>query len=338
MRTLRLTLVLCFLFLGLNCARAQEEADFSGSLLKRFHLSGYFQGGYAAIRNQDCKENSFYVRNAIVSADARITRRWSFLGEFNFAKGQFRDLYLDYMAVPWLHIRFGQMSKAFGMESDLAPDMSDVINLYSRSTGVIVGIVGDPIYDAYMGRDIGIKLWGDIPGIPAGYQIALMNGSGENTKDDNNQKDLMGKVTWRILSGLNLTGSFYLGSGHGHRGALIRTPKEFTYSRRRAALGIQYKAPRFRVHSEVLVGKSGEAKTTGAYATMAIPLHEGLEAVASIDRIHYALDENYYCTDYIAGLQYWFHNNCRAQLQYTLTDATGLSVSHMLQTQIQIGF
>lgn len=117
----------------------------------------------------------------------------------------------------FLTLTFGQQKKPFSLEALASEEFKPVIK--SAQFATKLGL--DP-------RDVGLVLSGDIfPALDYGfnyrvplvqYSIGVVNGSGPNTKDENNSKDYVGRLVLNApvdynspLRGLSLGASWYKG-------------------------------------------------------------------------------------------------------------------------------
>ncbi|MGC2424270.1 MAG: porin, partial [Nitrospirota bacterium] len=121
-----------------------------------------------------------------------------------------RDAYgwTDY--IPYTRITLGQFKTPFGLEGVESLSDNPTINR-SMVTNLAHVLL----------RDIGVMAsWNfktDVSGLPLGAQwaVALVNGTGYNLPDDNNQKDLVFRGTINpLVEGLNIGGSLYGGKTH----------------------------------------------------------------------------------------------------------------------------
>jgi hypothetical protein len=119
--------------------------------------------------------------------------------------------------LPFLTLTFGQQKKPISLEAQASEEFKPTI----RSAQFATNLGLDP-------RDIGLVLRGDLfPAVDYGfnyrvplieYSIGLINGSGPNAADDNNDKDVVGRLVINApvdynspLRGLSIGGSYYAG-------------------------------------------------------------------------------------------------------------------------------
>ncbi len=193
--------------------------------VKNIKFSGYGMLQYQGIDKEGDHSNSFNLRLARFILDGKI-------GDFDWRaqiqgtnlKGageptvQLVDLYAEWRKYPEFKIRAGQFKRAFTFENPTHPitqgwrGYADVIN---RLSGF-----GDRAGEKSSGgRDIGIQVAGDILPNASGrkllhYQIGIYNGEGVNTKDKNNQKDIIGGIWVMPVKGVRI-GAFGWHGSHG---------------------------------------------------------------------------------------------------------------------------
>lgn len=337
----RLLLSLSFIFVSATAGAQNSAKDFLGGLLSRTTLHGYAHVGYQMKSDSKTTENSFLSKYIFLIADAQITERWSARMMYGFNAGGVHDLYLDYMAAPWLHFRLGQFKTTFGMENPNSPATQELIDVCSQATNYFAGSAPDPLFGNHAGRDAGVKAWGNLLDGQLYYEVGLYNGQGINQKDLNNHKDLEGKLTWTFMKGLSMTGSFHLGKGHavGLSDANPDIKIGDNYKRDRWALGAQYTGDNgLKVRMEYMRGKDGKVDGEGYYALACLPIKGHLEGILSYDYLNKNKDLGMSKTNYVAGLQYWFYDRCRVQAQYTYSDSDYYLCQHTVQVQLQLGF
>ena len=102
---------------------------------------------------------------------------------------ELKDIYLEVRYVEWARLRAGQFKVPFTWES---LQSSKHLDFGDRS--IAVRNMRSPT------RDIGGMLHGRLHDDRIQYQVAIVNGAGENTSDDNSAKDLVGRLFFRPSS------------------------------------------------------------------------------------------------------------------------------------------
>lgn len=313
-----------------------------GPLTKRIQLHGYMQAGYEFNNQNGVNMNEFNFKRAMLVAFAQITDRWSFffLHDFN---SEVQEFYSDFRVTQGkgLNIRLGQFKNSLSLENPYSPSSLELVDVTSQATTFFAGTV-DPLFanKVMYGRDLGLKVFGELAQGQFKYELAVMNGQGINISDRNNKKDYIANLEYAPMPNLRFVVSGQKGKGNapdycwltGSRDTIspynptIKAGED--YDRDRWTFGTEYKTftttptsdwkkRPFSIRGEVMGGKDGDVESFGGYVTTAIPLSSYLDAVASYDYINYNKDEDYKSTKLVIGLQYWFYRNCRLQLQYS---------------------
>ena len=354
-------LLLCFFV----TAQPIDRENLIGPLTKRIQIHGYMQGGYDWKNEDGEKSNTFKFRRTIVVASAQITDRWSFFFQHDF-NSEVQEFYTDFRVTndKGLIVRIGQMKNSFCLENPYSPATLELVEVTSQATTFLAGTV-DPLYaDKVMyGRDQGLILFGELFQSRFKYEFGIMNGQGININDKNNKKDILAKLDFSPVENFRIVVSGQKGKGVAANycwqnpelpfispyNKAIKAGEE--YQRDRWSFGVEYKSftttpasdwkkRPFSFRSEIMGGKDGDVDSFGAYVTAAVPLSSTIDAVASYDFMNYNTTEDLKCTKFIVGLQHWFYNRCRVQLQYTHTmyDNMRTESADMLQLQMQVGF
>lgn len=333
------------------------------NLTSRITINGYAQGGYAhndmgpdAMGNKR-STSDFNLKRTLVWVRAQITDRWSFLFMHNFSS-VVQEYYTDFRVTNnhALTVRVGQFKNSLTLENPMSPSQLELIDVCSQSVNYLAGCGGDPFYGTNYGRDLGLKIYGELFNSHLLYEVALMNGQGVNRRDGNKHKDVIVKLDYRPINGLRLVASGQLGKGHSIYDASVN-PVAWNptiqlgddYTRNRYSVGFEYKfgsygAYRYKearpisLRGEWLEGKDGDVKSRGAYLTTCIPLYKGLDAIGSFDWFDRNINMKYDQTNFTVGLQYWFYKKCRIQMQYTHSWRQFDCDYNNLQAQFQVAF
>jgi hypothetical protein len=357
---LRHIMVACLLTMVSTTLLAQEKKtveipDWMADLQKRITFNGYAQAGYAYIDQEDAfrkdPKSSFNLKRTLLWAKAQITDRWSFLFMHDF-NSVVQEFYTDFRITnnKALTVRLGQFKNSFSMENPMSPVQLELVDVCSQAVTCLSGCY-DPLYGLHYGRDLGMKIYGELFNSHLLYELALMNGQGINKKDGNDDKDVIVKLDYRPIKELRIVASAQKGRGHAV-GTAAWNPdihEGDNYRRDRVSFGGEWKSGKYApgqykegrpvsIRTEYLVGRDGEVNSHGGYLTTAIPLIAGIDAVASADYFNRNTSMKYYQTQATAGLQYWFYKNCRLQLQYTRTWSNYQKDYNWLQGQVQVAF
>ena len=310
----------------------KEAPKWLEDVSSRIKLHGYIQGGYSYSHHGGESENTFLFKRAIVWAEAQITDRWSFRFMHNFA-GPVLEYYTDYRITKnkALTVRLGQFKNGLSLENPLSPSAMEAIDAYSEAVNYLASVSTDPLAGSQSGRDLGLSVFGETNNGKFRYEVQVMNGQGINKKDGNKFKDIIARLEYRPVEGLNIVASGQRGRGHAIATSVYNPGINIDqdYTRNRCTIGAEYKSRAFNVHGEYLNGWDGDVHSWGAYVTGSVPLArfgkpeygKKLELVASYDFFNYNTTLGYDQHKAIGGLQYWFFKRCRLQVQYVYKNA-----------------
>lgn len=322
-------------------AIAQEKTDWTKPMTERFTMHGYAQAGYNYQNPESGEQSTYKLYRILFWVDGQITDRWSFRFMHNFSSVP-QEFWTAYRITEGkqLSVRFGQFKHAYSMENLLSPTKHELINVGSQSALWLTACGGDPLTGAQAGRDLGLEVYGELMDSHLAYTFGLMQGAPINSVDNNMKKDFVGRLEVRPMESLRLVTSCYLGTGHA-LGASAYNPTIAVgqdYTRNRYSAGLEYKSSWYKLRSEYLCGKDGDANSQGWYATATFTPFENFDVIASYDYFDKNVDMKVDQTNFTAGIQYWFYKNCRLQLQYTGCDRQTEKNYSVVQAQIQVAF
>ena len=338
----------------LNALR-ENAPEWMKELQSRIKLHGYAQAGYTYSHQDGVNKNTFDLKRVLFWAEARITDRWSFLFMHDFSS-VVQEYYTDYRLTrnKALTVRVGQFKNGLSYENPLSPTSMEAIDVYSEAVTFLTGCGSDPLLGVQYGRDLGLSLFGETNNGKFRYELDVMNGQGINKKDGNNFKDIIARLEFRPVEGLNLCATGQVGRGHAINTSLFNPTIAIgqDYKRNRCTIGADYKSKAFNIHGEYLNGWDGDAHSWGAYVTGAVPLArfgspelgQRLELVGSYDFFNFNTSLGMDQHKVIGGLQYWFYKKCRMQVQYVYKNAYTAAgqfihgANHSLMCQLQVRF
>lgn len=124
------------------------------------------------------------IDRARLGFDATVYKHFLMRLENDFASSSgLRDAYLAARAIPEFNLQLGQFKVPFSYEELLSKRYIDFVE---RSA-----VVNNTVNPS---RDIGVMAHGRFAAGLLQYQLALMNGTGQNRSDDNGDKDVIGRL------------------------------------------------------------------------------------------------------------------------------------------------
>lgn len=321
---------------------------FVSDVSERIKLHGYAQAGYTYQKNSAQEVNTFDIKRTLLWANAQINDRWSFLFMHDF-NSQVQEFYTDFRITKndALYVRLGQFKNGYSLENPLSPTAMETIDVYSEGVTYLSGCGSDPLFGVQYGRDLGLALFGHVCENKLRYELQVMNGQGINRKDQNNSKDVIGRLEWEPAKGLKIVTTGQLGRGHAVAKSVYVPDivRDQNYDRNRFSAGVDYKSRRLNVHSEYLQGKDDKVTSNGVYVTGSVALIPStLDLVGSYDYFNFNQDLDFDQHKCVFGIQWWYYKKCRLQLQYVYKNAVATPTSfvhddnHAIMCQVQVRF
>ena len=164
---------------------ASEDDNFKlkvgGRVTTRFTA---FDSGYPS-------DDEFSVSRARIYALVSLLDHYDLKIQTEFSKDPtLKDGYLNIHYVPWAEVKVGQFKPPYTWENLQSHKYLDFVD---RS--IAVNNMRKP------SRDIGVMLHGKLLDNRLKYQLAVLNGSGENKGDDNDAKDIAGRLALQPFRG-----------------------------------------------------------------------------------------------------------------------------------------
>lgn len=237
--------------------------------LDQIKISGYVQARYESAEDStdgvdasgaSTNKDSFYVRRARIKVTANPTARTQIVVQPDFVdKVTTKDAYLGYTMGNSPNIAttllMGQMKWPFGWE---VVESSSVRETPERSIVVQQLFPGE--------RDQGIMFSSPLSR-RFRWEAGLFNGTGANTRDNNNDKDLVGKLRYKATSKLNVGVSCYVGKTF----VPPATPPGLgtNIDKDRFGADFQYYLSKASVKGEWIKGEDGAVDSQGGYLQLA---------------------------------------------------------------------
>lgn len=339
-------LAIMLIFSGL--AFAQENVD------KTPKISGFVQGLWEGDFSSDfdLMTNTFRARRVRMSIDGKLTEKLSYKIQGDFLNSPMLvDAYAKYTFCEAFALQAGQFKIPFTMETAINPVNLEIFD-YGEVITKLVGY-GDVCGVGKIGRDLGIMASGKLFSIENNgktfhileYAVGVFNGNGINIVDNNNRKDIAGRIEFHPwLKELTLTGSIY-------NGEFLNTGNDTKGARNRYSGGLQFKNESFVVRSEFVAGETGVNDTisnynsNGLYAVAGYNFKLGKEKsqvlmpVLRYDRFNGDTDIYKGAKDtYSVGISYWPWKFLNMKLDYSYIKPEAGKESHRIVAMINYKF
>ena len=208
------------------------------SWLSNVKLSGYGMIQYQYSGQKNAESNSFNIRMGRIALEGRIADDFYWKTQIQFngntsnlgSSPRMVDLFAEWQKYDYFKVKVGQFKNPFTFENPMHPIDQGFMG-YSQNVSKLAGFSDRAGEHASNGRDIGLQLQGDFLKNANGrnllhYQIGVFNGQGINTKDVDNQKNVIGGVWVMPVSGMRI-GAFGWTGSYARKGEwteIVRVP------------------------------------------------------------------------------------------------------------------
>ena len=263
---MRKTIILAALMFSSIISYAQGQKWINNVKLSGFGIVQYQYNGMH--NSKTSKSNSFNLRLGRVSLDGRILDDWYWKAQLQVngntstlgASPRVVDLFAEWQKYDYFRVKLGQFKNPFTFDNPIHPIDQGFMSV-AQSVLKLASFSDRAGAHPSNGRDIGIQVQGDFLKNNAGrnlvhYQVGVFNGQGINTKDVDQQKNIIGGVWVMPVHGLRLgwfgwTGS-YARKGTWTDNAGIVQSGVRKLQQRRYAFSAEYKANDWTLRSEYI--------------------------------------------------------------------------------------
>ena len=236
-------IILALMALTTVSASAQKKQTIElPSWLSNVKLSGYGMIQYQYSGQKNAESNSFNIRMGRIALEGRIADDFYWKTQIQFngntsnlgSSPRMVDLFAEWQKFEYFKVKIGQFKNPFTFENPMHPIDQGFMG-YSQNVSKLAGFSDRAGEHASNGRDIGLQLQGDFLKNANGrnllhYQIGVFNGQGTNTKDVDNQKNVIGGVWLMPVSGMRI-GAFGWTGSYARKGNWTETVTDLVSSR-----------------------------------------------------------------------------------------------------------
>ena len=334
-------------------------------------ISGFVQGMYQANLSDkgELIDNTLRMRRVRLSVDGNLSKTVSYKIQGDFSRSPMLvDAFIKYKPCREFAIQVGQFKTPFTLESPINPVNLEIFD-YGEAVQQLVGYK-DVCGVGALGRDLGVMATGSLFPVEGeegykysivDYSIGVFNGNGANQLDNNNRKDIVGRLEVHPgLKALTLSGSYYYGMYRNTTvedeiaaNGVARGKTVFPNGvRNRWAAGIQYNDDKLVLRGEYISGQTGckiggldehgdalildqILNSKGYYAVAGYNFAIGKDKSQRLmpvlryehfDQVNSALLEN--TNWYTVGINYWPIKSLNFKLDYSLIQKESGSNSH----------
>jgi len=317
-----------------------DDPDEEGDDPDKIKIFGFFQPQYEYHLTDPKPSNTFKFKRARVGLTGNIPYDFSYYAvmensAFVSATGNpyMLDAFISYKRFKWAKVSVGSFKQPFGMEVNTACSKLYTIERSYASDQFIAPQ-----------RDMGVMILGGTNETFAKYAVAIMNGRGLGIKDNNNKKDLVGRLTIKPLEFLRLGGSFRYGFPTADSLERITYAGEIEFKYSGFTLQAEYIADQGDYNRAAGGGCGADPLTlgedrNGMYVQAMYMTNFNLEPVVKFELFDSDLNsENTEQTLITFGANYFFNDMVRLQANYRYRAEKGAEIPNddiMLQLQVK---
>lgn len=315
-------------------------------------VMGYLQPQWEYNENGGDATNSFYFQRARIGVLGTIPYDFSYYALAEFSPKLGGPYMLDFFVTwhrlgPWANISVGQYKQPFGLELS-----TPCHKLHTIKRSLVVSELASPF------RDLGIMVYGGTPLFEKEHNVlewklSLTNGEGINKIDNNKNKMFTGRLVVSPLDFLHIGGSFKYGKvledSQSEDDKLTRIGADLSVEKYNFLLQAEYITGTddgFELsgggcgEEPTITPRDGEINKNGYMALLLYKTPWNLQPVVKYESYDPNNDEdNNMKNSYTFGLNYFFNEWTRLQLNYVVNDFAGVDeASNMFITQVQVVF
>ena len=311
----------------------------------RYHVNSsrpLLVSGLTQVRYQNLEESGkndgFDLRKARLDMKGTINPFWGYRFVAEFAGSpKLLDAYADYKINNFINFTIGQFKIPFSLENLYSDSKLEFIDR-SQVVEALVARSKDVIGNQN-GRDIGVQVNGKVIKISNRYMIdytlGIFNGSGINASDNNENKEIIGRIILHPFKGLDIGGSILSGKG------FYGEPTMDDHLRNRIGVELNYEYSRFNLKGEYIQGLDGIIHRNGWYLqTGYFILPSKFQLLAKYD----TYDPDSKISDnissiYFIGMNYYINIWVKLMTSYGFRTEEGFSVNNNIGAiQLQLTF
>ena len=326
--------------LEVRLAKAEKRAANWEKVKQYLKISGFAQGAYDW--TDEDYSSTFHLRRARISISgdlykgkkgAKLDYRFYFDLARLTKKAPMLDMWIRYQPFKEFGVQVGQFKNPFTMEASIGPNKYDFID-YSYAVCNLAKMGSNDVLGLDItARDLGFQFFGGFihkKGFSViNYNLAVLNGSGINTKDNNKSKDIMARLTIKPLKELSIATYYQWGEAVWEKAVDYGWTGNTNYvTTHRWGGGVNYDAKSFFVRGEYIGGLSANLHSWGAYVSGGYRIYaDKMPGCAWIGAMvdYYRYDVNVKKTDmrYMLCVGYEPIKYFRAQVGYSLEQRIG---------------
>ena len=267
--------------LELRIAKMEKRSKNWAKVKQYLNFSGFIQAAYDWTDADN--SSTFHVRRARLNLTGDLYRgkkgaTIDYRLYFDLAripkKAPILDMWVRYRPCKEFGIQMGQFKNKFSFEASIGPNKYDFIDFSYAVTRLAKMGSKDVLGLDMTARDLGVEFMGGFihkEGYSVlNYNIAVLNGSGINVKDNNKSKDVMARLTVKPMKELAIAGYYQWGEN------VLSTEQAAAYgwtgncdyvTSHRWGAGLDYNTKCCFVRGEYIGGITGKMRSESAYVS-----------------------------------------------------------------------
>jgi phosphate-selective porin OprO and OprP len=311
------SVIMLFLLLSMAGGKAFSQGCAPESTGDGVNLFGFLQPQYT-MNLENTTKGSFNFERVRLGTTGQIPYDFSYyvvmeLSPFIGGGNPYLlDAFISYNRFSWAKISLGSFKTPFGLETNTP--CSGLITAY-RATATLQMVA--PF------RDLGLQFIGQSSNGFIAYQLGFMNGSGLGRLDNNQSKDVVGRVLVKPLDFLTLGGSFRYGYPSYNNNDDSRTTFGAEMQAKMGGFTLlgEYINDSGDYNRDLGGGCAGNLielgeDRSGGYVTLGYMTPWQLQPVVRYDFFDSGNLQDYKETNFTAGINYFFNDWTRLQVNY----------------------
>ncbi|MFV0417517.1 MAG: porin [Dysgonomonas sp.] len=334
-----------------NVDKTEKPINNVAEKVRQAFNTPYMQfGGYGlfAYKYSDISEikHSAQPRVVFISMRGELTKTLRYYILTEFVSPRVYEFYGEWAPSEQFNIKMGQLKSPLSLENQMSLTAIEGTQ-NTRSVSALIGMRDDVMWLQNgvnnTGRDIGIRASGGLFKTQThnfvNYDIGIYQGTGLNTQENNNSKDLAVNLMFQPIKDFRIGGGAYLGEANYIKPSETRTDN---HVRNRWIVSSDYRTERVYARAEWIKGNDGGIAKEGLHGMgLYYFLPKKLNAFAKVDYLNQDKDVSSEVVDYMLGVNYYFYGSCRLQLNYVYSDYSkswDAPNSNIVTGQLQIVF
>jgi phosphate-selective porin OprO and OprP len=330
----------------------QQETDAKKKTFPVIAGKGLLISGFTQVRyqflEQAGKVNGFDIRRARLDFKSNLSSYWGYKVQVELAGApKLLEAYGELKLNDYLNFTLGQFKVPYSLEGLTSTpklefiDGSQVVDALTGRKADIISATNDQ-----QGYDIGLQAGGsflkikDLPLIE--YKVGIFNGTGPNIADNLKEKDVVGRLVFHPIKGIDFGGFAYKGYAF-YNTKSSKTTVDAVHERNRYGIEVSAEYKGASLRAEYIEGKDGNKLRNGYYVSAGyFILPQQLQVLAKLDNydpnINKAVIKDN-LTNYTGVINYYFNPNTRIQLGYTVKKEQAKEIkNNQIVVQFQLGF